>query len=279
MNAAKLTAPKPHFAPIMRRSLAQDALTHIRRAIVGNERPSGTGERLVEVDNRGRSRVRNFSDEDFEDVYSMRCALEMMSARLAVQRITDADIHDLEAIIRQQESAADLTELSVQDVAMHERIIQVTRHRQLMVCWKTIRSQIEVWLARAHRAQAATHLSAVEFTVPGHRGLLAALCSAQGRRGHENGNDHLARVVAGGASERSGRAIPMYLRVAIALLTCVSFQARSAETNGSAWFETKIRSLLVNRCYECHNEKKHKGDLRLDSKAAWQKWRGERRRN
>lgn len=194
---------KSNLVPLTRRSLAQDALTRIRRAIVANELTQGTPlpedqlaaqlgvsrvpirealtqlelEGLVEADNRGRGRVRTFTDEDFEDLYSMRCALEMMSARLAFERMTDDDAKILEAMIRKQESAVDLTDLSMQDVDLHERIIQVTRHRQLMVCWKTIRSQIEVWLARAHRAQAAQHLSSIEITVPGHRSLLAALRS------------------------------------------------------------------------------------------------------
>src|SRR5262245_33728046 len=33
-------------------------------------------------------------------------------------------------------------------------------------------------------------------------------------------------------------------------------------------FESKIRPVLVERCYECHSEKQKKGGLRLDSKAA-----------
>jgi len=202
-TSAKPLTVKSHLAPLKRRSLAEDALTRIRRAIVANELQPGAAlpedllaaqlgvsrvpirealmqlelEGLVEVNGRGRSRVREFTDADFEDVYAMRCALEMMSARLAVQRMTDADVQDLEALIDQQAAAEDLTELSLQDVALHERIIQISHNRQLMVCWRTIRSQIEVWLARAHRAQAATHLSAIELTVPGHRCLLAALRS------------------------------------------------------------------------------------------------------
>ncbi len=42
---------------------------------------------------------------------------------------------------------------------------------------------------------------------------------------------------------------------------------------GSAdeFFETKVRPLLVERCIECHGEKKQKGDLRLDSKGGWEK--------
>lgn len=39
----------------------------------------------------------------------------------------------------------------------------------------------------------------------------------------------------------------------------------------TAFFEEKIRPLLVERCDECHGEKKQKGGLRLDSRAAWQK--------
>ena len=35
-----------------------------------------------------------------------------------------------------------------------------------------------------------------------------------------------------------------------------------------AFFEKKIRPVLVERCYECHAEKQKKGGLRLDSKSA-----------
>ena len=48
--------------------------------------------------------------------------------------------------------------------------------------------------------------------------------------------------------------------------------AGAAESgSGLEFFESRIRPLLAERCYECHGEKKQKGDLRLDSKAAWQK--------
>lgn len=46
--------------------------------------------------------------------------------------------------------------------------------------------------------------------------------------------------------------------------------AQTAEADGAAFFESKIRPLLVERCMECHGEKKQKGGLRLDSRAAWQ---------
>src|SRR5947209_633576 len=56
-----------------------------------------------------------------------------------------------------------------------------------------------------------------------------------------------------------------------ALLLCGSSSLRAAEPDGVAFFESKIRPLLAERCSECHGEKKHKGGLRLDSKTAWEK--------
>ena len=38
---------------------------------------------------------------------------------------------------------------------------------------------------------------------------------------------------------------------------------------GIAFFENRIRPLLVERCEECHGEKKQKGGLRLDSREGW----------
>ena len=46
--------------------------------------------------------------------------------------------------------------------------------------------------------------------------------------------------------------------------------AGAASVERVAFFESKIRPLLVARCVECHGEKKQKGGLRLDSRAAWQ---------
>lgn len=203
---AKFT--RPHLSPLLRRSLAEDATARLRRAIVAGELAAGEAlpedglalqlgvsrvpirealieleqEGLVEFNHRGRSRVRDFTESDFEAVFSMRCTLELMAARLVVQRLTEADGEALEAMIEEQEAAKDLTELSLLDVAFHERIIQAAQNRPLEVCWRTIRSQIEVWLARAHRAQAKRHLSAIMLTVPGHRRLLADLRSGSERK-------------------------------------------------------------------------------------------------
>ena len=53
------------------------------------------------------------------------------------------------------------------------------------------------------------------------------------------------------------------------LLVCGLAGGRADD--GVAFFEAKIRPLFLERCVECHGEKKQKGGLRLDSRAGWQK--------
>lgn len=46
--------------------------------------------------------------------------------------------------------------------------------------------------------------------------------------------------------------------------------ARPATSDDLAFFETKVRPLLIEHCYECHDARKQKGGLRLDSLPGWQ---------
>ena len=63
-------------------------------------------------------------------------------------------------------------------------------------------------------------------------------------------------------------------RYLMALALLVAGRVVGADDPGSvAFFEQKIRPVLVEHCYECHSSKakKLKGGLYLDSKAGWQK--------
>ena len=52
-------------------------------------------------------------------------------------------------------------------------------------------------------------------------------------------------------------------------MACLPSQARA--DSGTDFFESKIRPLLVEHCYECHSGEKTKGGLALDTRAGWQK--------
>ena len=56
--------------------------------------------------------------------------------------------------------------------------------------------------------------------------------------------------------------------VAAPLPTPVASVALDSEQ--AAFFESKVRPLLIEHCYECHGDKKQKGGLRLDSMPGWQ---------
>jgi hypothetical protein len=46
--------------------------------------------------------------------------------------------------------------------------------------------------------------------------------------------------------------------------------AGSPDAEQIAFFESNVRPLLIEHCYECHGDKKQKGGLRLDSMPGWQ---------
>ena len=53
-------------------------------------------------------------------------------------------------------------------------------------------------------------------------------------------------------------------------MTLLTRESIAEETDGIAFFESKVRPLLVERCIECHGPEKQKGGLRLDTRAGWQ---------
>ena len=56
--------------------------------------------------------------------------------------------------------------------------------------------------------------------------------------------------------------------VTVCLLLGALAWSRAGEREGYDLFERRVRPVLVERCYDCHGEKKQKGGLRLDSAAA-----------
>src|SRR5262245_53955956 len=61
--------------------------------------------------------------------------------------------------------------------------------------------------------------------------------------------------------------------LAIVLTMLLAADVRAQPDADIAFFEQKIRPILVERCYACHSEKakKTKGELALDTRAGWQK--------
>src|SRR5260370_36670038 len=66
---------------------------------------------------------------------------------------------------------------------------------------------------------------------------------------------------------RSASESMIRLQVTLCVVLLLAARTFAAEPDFN-YFETKIRPVLVERCYECHGETKQKGGLRLDSRTA-----------
>jgi DNA-binding GntR family transcriptional regulator len=146
----------------------------IREALIALERDG-----LVEFNDRSRTRVRPLTTTDFEEICSMRMALESMAARIAAAQWTAKDTQAIEENIQRQEGAATLGELSHLDVEMHEYVVRLSGHRRLAAAWRGIRWQFEMCLAYTHRLQQKLEFEPRRITVDSHRRLLAALASGK----------------------------------------------------------------------------------------------------
>ncbi|WP_072022268.1 PSD1 and planctomycete cytochrome C domain-containing protein [Zavarzinella formosa] len=66
---------------------------------------------------------------------------------------------------------------------------------------------------------------------------------------------------------------PCFARLVVLCVSTIlplifAFPAIASETEGLAFFESKIRPILVEHCQQCHSKDKQKGSLRLDSRPA-----------
>jgi DNA-binding GntR family transcriptional regulator len=142
-------------------------------------------------DRRGAALVKVFSAGDFEEIFTLRLALEVMAARLACRKMSPADAAALEANIQRTSAAAKLLEVTRLDVQFHDMIMASARHSRLGSAWANLRPQIEFWLARMHgRLEASNHKTRDE-TAQSHRGLLEALRSKSPSKAEKAMQDHI----------------------------------------------------------------------------------------
>ncbi len=218
-NASLICAESPRagLTPIPRRMLTDDVLDTLRKAVIAGAFAPGDHiaegslaqqlgvsrapvreammqlerEGLLVFDKRGAALVKEFSADDFEEIFSLRLALETMAARLASRKLTATDVRKLQANIERTRSATKLLEVTLLDVGFHDLVVQAAQHSRLYASWANLRHQIEVWLARMHsRLEASTH-AAREETVRHHHELLQALRSRRESKAEKAMREHI----------------------------------------------------------------------------------------
>lgn len=86
--------------------------------------------------------VRSFSPKELWDVYTVRAALESLSARLAAACLTEADVQTLQSILDDMIEAGrkqDLDGMTQLDNDFHETILKIAGNKLLYQLWQTLR--------------------------------------------------------------------------------------------------------------------------------------------
>jgi len=142
----------------------------VREALVELERQG-----LVQFEPNGRARVRAFTDEDAGEILSLRQAMQTMAARLAAEKLTDADVERLEAILAKARDTKDLVDFSALDSSFHDEVVTIARHRRLSRVWTDLRPQMEWWLTRLHRQREKLTHDVRKATLASHKEMIEVL--------------------------------------------------------------------------------------------------------
>jgi GntR family transcriptional regulator, gluconate operon transcriptional repressor len=171
MNVAPL-------GPILRRKLSSDVTRALREAILtGLYQPGDhlteaqiaremqvshgpvrealrelAAEELIVIESHRGAFVKSFTADDVREIYSMRCMLETAMVKLAIERVTEADIAALDSLIEDMRKAANDEEpatLIELDLAFHRQLCSLSGHRRLVEAWDRLASPIRLFLTMA----------------------------------------------------------------------------------------------------------------------------------
>ena len=96
---------------------------------------------LVEISPFQGARVRRPSLDELLEAFVVRCELECLAARLAVSRLTSADLEEfteLQAAMESAAAAGDRHESARADSAFHTRLVEQSGSRTLVRTWGTV---------------------------------------------------------------------------------------------------------------------------------------------
>ena len=116
---------------------------------------------VVHEPNRGCS-VRAFSAEELLEAFPVRAALEALAARLAAERITTAELAELDQLLERMRKAAregDAHEQSQANASFHATVVRAARNRTLERQWQMLEPYSRTYLTVSRPGIDLVHLS------------------------------------------------------------------------------------------------------------------------
>ena len=107
-------------------------------------------EGLVETKPFKGTRVVQFTEKDMEELYSLRSSLEELAVRILIENLDEKKINKLQMIIQSMQKSSqsgDLDQMISDDLRFHQTICELSGHRKLLEVWRTLESQLQVFLS------------------------------------------------------------------------------------------------------------------------------------
>ena len=159
------------------REAALSELMGVSRGPIREARNHREREGLVMGTPTGRTYVARLSRSDFDEVFSLRRALERLAIEYACQRATPEDISAVQAVVDAMAGAIDRgideKEAAELDLQFHDALYAASRHQRLLDYWALLRPQVYVLMLS--RNVASPDFS--DAAVRGHQAILDAVQS------------------------------------------------------------------------------------------------------
>lgn len=149
---------------------------------------------VVRVPHKGVS-IANPTDQEILEVFDIRGALEGVACRLAAERMTDAELHDLETIVREHASHSDVQSgdgyyQSPGDQDFHFKIIQASRSQRLI---SILLGDLYHFL-RVFRYRSSVRKGRAKLAHDEHLAILDALLKRDGEAAEEAMRTHVTNA-------------------------------------------------------------------------------------
>jgi DNA-binding GntR family transcriptional regulator len=95
--------------------------------------------------------VSNFDENDVEELYTLRSALEELAIRILMSKLDEEKIAQLDSILADMQKAANeqkVDKVISEDMRFHRTICELSGHRKLLEMWLTLQDQIKSFIAR-----------------------------------------------------------------------------------------------------------------------------------
>ncbi|MDF2377760.1 MAG: GntR family transcriptional regulator [Verrucomicrobiales bacterium] len=138
----------------------------VREAFAALERDG-----LLEFTETGRTVVKKLTPQDFEELFALRLLLEPSAARAAFP-LSQKHRLLLEENLSATRNAKTLDEVTRLDLEFHQLIVAASGNARLLKLWRSLRSELELWLGYLHRQHRDQDLNTRVGTAGSHEEIL-----------------------------------------------------------------------------------------------------------